>query len=150
MIDKKMIKQMLRSIVRKRDGLGDHRIMHPIRDWFIGWLIALVLLAGFGFWWTTLYWKYTGVETTDSFSNNAPLTIYRENEVKQAINQLDLKKAAYTKNKEKLLQSRYVTPPVEVSEPLVERETDPTPESEESVSPESVPLDPDINNSSIR
>ena len=51
MIDSKQIKKMARSIIRHGQAVpGDHRLMHPEREWFVCLLVGIALLAVSGWW----------------------------------------------------------------------------------------------------
>lgn len=105
MIDKSLIKKMMKDIGKSRNNLGDHKIMHPLREWFVGWLGAIILLSGFGFWCVSLYWQYNNKNPENETAGNSPLTVYRESEVKKAIEELQTRGVEYEKLKATLIQN---------------------------------------------
>ncbi len=125
MIDKKNIKKMLSSVLRRSRGLSDHNLMHPTREWFSGLGVATVLLIIGTSACIFLYWEYNTIEPETAAEIDAPATIYQEKLVADALAELTARAARHEAAK-KLLETRRVTPiiPEEVSaEPKAATET---------------------------
>lgn len=117
MIDSKIVKKMLRDALRRKDGLKDHKIMHPEREWFSGLFISVFLLAGLVYWSLTLYWQFSGKNPSGEVAQTTPVVVYREGEIKRAINVIDLKMTEYNRLKAVLLEN---TTPAPVPDPSTE------------------------------
>ncbi|MEZ4194961.1 MAG: hypothetical protein R3B53_00990 [Candidatus Paceibacterota bacterium] len=73
----------------------------------------------------SLYWQYDHHNNENNTTENTPLMIYKESEVKRAIDSLELRKTEYATVKASLMRENPVTPnPTETSDPLVERESE--------------------------
>ncbi len=55
------IHNLTRRIMRAQSGIPDRRMMHPVRDWFIGLVLAILTLGG-----VSLYAGYTFMQHTSS------------------------------------------------------------------------------------
>jgi hypothetical protein len=87
MIDKQFTKKLLQAIARRNQGLTDHHLMHPEREWFIGLGVAFLCLIGGIIWSVSLYERYSVISPDQNAEVSTP-TIYREGEVNQALSEL--------------------------------------------------------------
>lgn len=55
---------MTKHVFRRSQGYPDRRLLHPIRDWFIGLCIFMVLMASGGAYAASLYVNYQHIDTT--------------------------------------------------------------------------------------
>jgi hypothetical protein len=141
MIDKQFTKKLLQAISRRSQGLTDHHLMHPEREWFTGLGIALLCLIGGIVWSVSLYGRYSVVSPEQIVEVTTP-TIYREGEVNQALEELQ-KREVRSEELKRILESGKTSPfiqkepaPVEVTEATTSSSTDEAPEESE---PETTP-----------
>lgn len=87
MIDNKLVQTIVSKVTRKGQPFGEHNIMHPEREWFIGLSTAVVVLAVGSIWCVQLYFDYSDSIETISPSAQIEQTIYREKEIDQALNE---------------------------------------------------------------
>ena len=76
---------MARHILKHSQGLQDHKIMHPERDWLIGLGLALVIFTGSAIGSVYTYWKNKNIEVTPDESTVKETVVYREAVVKDAL-----------------------------------------------------------------
>lgn len=109
MIDKKFIKKIVQSVLGKSLQPGDHDIMHPEREWYIGLGVAVVILGIGSYWCVQLYFAYSNVESTPA-NLSTEQTVYREKEVAQALSELSTRKAKQEQLRKNLEHARVDTP----------------------------------------
>jgi hypothetical protein len=85
MLDKHTIRKITRDIFRRTNGLTDHRLMHPEREWFWGVVGALVTLSGG----LCLTWQthnhYSSIPLNETVTALTTNTVYRKAEVNDAL-----------------------------------------------------------------
>lgn len=113
MIDKNLIKRIMRSISRREVGLSDHQIMHPLREWFLSLAIASFFLGVAVFLCVKLYWYYSSLEPSSSSDTEAPIVIYRAEEIETALTEFTARKKAHDEIKASLTAG-VKTSPVEL------------------------------------
>lgn len=95
MIDKNLIKKIMKSITRRESGLRDHQIMHPAREWFLSLAIASLILGVAVFLCTKLYWFYSSLGPSSDADTDTPIVIYRAEEIETALTEFADRKKAY-------------------------------------------------------
>lgn len=137
MKDSPFVKKIIHSVVRQKNGLRDHLIMHPLREWFLGLGFALVMLGlGIAFV-VSLYLQYNDVAPQAAVVADATQVIYRKSQVLDALEIIDDRRKTYDEIHARL---RPTTPAVEL--PPVETATSSVPETLETeavTAEESVP-----------
>jgi len=126
MIEKTFIQKILRSTLRRSRGLTDHHLMHPTREWFAGLGVALLLLIIGSVGCVYLFWQYNTTEPETAAVVDAPTTIYQEDAVNSALQELKARAARHEAERQRLEAGRTTPPPTE---------TEVTPEP----SPEAIP-----------
>jgi hypothetical protein len=92
MIDKNLIKRIMKSVSRREVGLSDHQIMHPMREWFLSLALASLFLGMAVFLCVKLYWYYSSLEPSSSSDSEAPIVIYRAEEIETALTEFAARK----------------------------------------------------------
>ena len=95
MIDKNLIKKIMKSIIRRESGLSDHHIMHPAREWFLSLAIASLILGVAVFLCTKLYWFYSSLGPSSDADIDTPIVIYRAEEIETALTEFAERKKTY-------------------------------------------------------
>ncbi len=117
MISKKDITKLAKKIMRRQRGLRDHQIIHPQREWVVGLVLAILVVAGIAVWSSTTYLAITdrSVDTTIGDANTQ--TVYRTEVIDAALTQFRER----AENYEQLLENRVTVPVViESLEPEVD------------------------------
>ncbi len=99
MIEKKLINKIMKSITRREIGLKDHQIMHPLREWFLGLAIASLFLSIAVFLCVKLYGHYNSLEPGSSSNNEAPIVIYKAEEIETALAEFSERKKTHERIK---------------------------------------------------
>jgi hypothetical protein len=127
MIDKKTVKKMMYDILRHKAGLSDHKIMHPVREWFLGMFVSLLLLTTSVFSSLYIYRLFNHDHGSgDVVENIIPTVVYKEREIKEAIKNIETRQKEYAELKENLVISNTIILPreslPEKTPPVVEDE----------------------------
>jgi hypothetical protein len=78
MINRKEFTKMAKRIVQSNSGIKNPRLMHPLREWWIGLLVATLLFSAISVWSTQIYAGYQSIANAEgSFDEVAPV-VYRE------------------------------------------------------------------------
>ncbi len=85
MINKKQIAEMAKHILKHSQGLRDHKIMHPERDWFIGLGLAITFFVGSASVSAYTYWKNKNMSASQDAAVAEEVVVYRESMVKDAL-----------------------------------------------------------------
>jgi cytoskeletal protein RodZ len=87
MIEKNQLQKLLKSILRHKNDLPDHQIMHPFREWLICLVVTTILLAVMVFFCIRLYQHYTSLtpDQTSSETQKTTNVIYRSEEVETSL-----------------------------------------------------------------
>ncbi len=112
MTDKSFIKRILKGARRRRQGLSDHRLVHPHRVWFTGISLAVCLFIFGTFWSLNLYWSYNNIKPENTSSVGSDITIYREDQVQQALEELKLRQDNYDQILTELKSSQTPSTPI--------------------------------------
>lgn len=102
MIDKTIIHRLSRDIFRRSEGVSDHHLMHPEREWSIG-ILCLITLLGIGIYWTWYeHNRFTKISTTEPSPTPSTASVYREQEVAHAIQTWSERVSSYEEIKTEL------------------------------------------------
>ncbi len=105
MIDKKIIKKIVRGVTHKDRDQKNHNLMHPEREWFTGLGVSLIILSAGTFWCIHLYLQYSYSANTVSSDISTEQVVYRETEVNQALKEFSERKERHTRLKESLIST---------------------------------------------
>jgi hypothetical protein len=83
-INKDQIIEMTKKILRHQEGLEDRTIMHPVREWFVGLAIGIVVFIAVALMSGYAYWQNKQENVTFE-TEVAETTIYSESQVKEAL-----------------------------------------------------------------
>lgn len=94
MIGKKNVVKIARHVLRRGQDAADQKVMHPVRDWTVGLVVASTLFMGFsayaGF---TFASKYRGVDVVPPFDNS--IVVYKRNEAQEILVMYQNRKAEF-------------------------------------------------------
>jgi hypothetical protein len=115
MPNKKQMTDMVRKIVKHSQGLHDHKIMHPKRDWWIGLSFALLIFIASAYGSVYTYWKNKNITADTDVITSDETTVYRESFVKDALSRFDVR----NKEREALMEhfSKVPETPPKAEEP---------------------------------
>jgi hypothetical protein len=85
MIHKKEITQFAKRVLRSQKGLRNHQLMHPRREWLTGIVIAVIIFSGSITWSSMKYFEYQNIEEQSDEPLDAPVVVYRETLVAEAL-----------------------------------------------------------------
>ena len=112
MIDSKQIKKMARSIIRHGQAVpGDHRLMHPEREWFVCLLVGIALLAVSGWWAYGQHQRYVNFGQGAGERSPETESIYRRSIVDAGLKVMAERKEANTNFIKSLTQPLPTTTP---------------------------------------
>lgn len=117
MMNKKEITTFAKKIVRAQQGLKNHQLMHPRREWMIGVFVAVSIFSASAVWSSIKYFQYQNIDHQTSVQPEAPVAVYRETLVNEALTSLGEKAQRLSK----LLGDTESVPEVE-AEPIVTTE----------------------------
>ena len=83
-INKNQILEMVKKVLKHREGLEDQPIVHPVREWFIGLGTGLLIFISIAVGSAYTYWHNKEVNITFADAP-AETTVYRESQVKDAL-----------------------------------------------------------------
>lgn len=83
-MNKQYIVQMVKHLKRSGGSVRNSQIMHPMREWVIGLVVAAVLLGATAVWGTALYMSHRDV-LLDEVEVETANTPYRERQVEDAL-----------------------------------------------------------------
>jgi hypothetical protein len=95
MLSKQDIKKLIKRIVRQQQGLRDHQIIHPRRDWAIGLLLGSLLLLIGSAWSIMTYREVTDEDIVSVDPGEEQPTPYREEVVNQALERFRARAVEY-------------------------------------------------------
>ena len=113
MIEKKQIQKMITAILRRQNGLPDHEIMHPFREWTISLSVTILLLGLMVVSCVRLYQHYNDFSPDFIHDETAQTNtiIYRSEEVTAGIQTFEAKKTRYSETLTSLEKHTMVTNP---------------------------------------
>jgi hypothetical protein len=112
MIEKKQIQKIVASILRRKDGLPDHQIMHPFREWLISLSVTAVLLGIMVLSCVRLYQHYNDLTPEPESDDTIQTTniIYRPEEVSTSLEFFESKRARYAELRESIDRHKTILP----------------------------------------
>ena len=113
MIEKNQLQKLLKSILRHKNDLPDHQIMHPFREWLICLIVTIILLAIMVFFCIRLYQHYTSLtpEQTSPETQKTTNVIYRAEEVETGLENFTARKNTHDTIKQNLENTKKTTLP---------------------------------------
>lgn len=96
--------RMTKSVLRGGKAYGEHHLMHPSREWYIGvgFFIAIVVVGGL--WAVTTYTKYQKVSLYEH-STEAQTEVFKEKLVMAALAEIESRASAYSRIEARLLNT---------------------------------------------
>ena len=94
MIESKDIKNMVQHIMRRDKGIADTHIMHPVREWFTGLTIAILMVL-FGSWLCFYLYSYHSNEMKKEVEIIEQAVPYQAAVVRSALEVFAQKKEKY-------------------------------------------------------
>lgn len=85
------LKDMIKSVVRGSKSYGEHNMMSPVREWYLGVGVCLVLVLVGGFFAVSTFIAYQNVSFYEAVATSTP-QIYNEKTVKDALRALSERK----------------------------------------------------------
>lgn len=85
MLSKNDIKKLAKKIVRQQQGKRSQEIMHPARDWFLGVLIALILVFVSAAWSAAKYIETKETISAGVMAEAEDAVVYRESNINEAL-----------------------------------------------------------------
>lgn len=95
MTSKKEIKKLIKHVLRHQRGLRDHQIIHPRRDWMVGFIAGLLLLVIGAVWSFITYREIAERDVENVDIEEVQQTVYREDMVNSALEQFRDRKESY-------------------------------------------------------
>lgn len=87
MLSKKEIKKLVKRILRRQQGLHDHQMIHPRREWLTGFITGLLLLIAGGAWSSITYQEVGERDVENINVEEVKQTIYRGDIVDSALDE---------------------------------------------------------------
>lgn len=87
--------KIAKKILKHRQQVRDHQIIHPKRDWAIGLLFSIILLGAFGWWNVSTYMTYSNTAVTGSVTLDNQVVVYREGQVMEALDRFAAKEQRF-------------------------------------------------------
>lgn len=88
------IKKIVQSVFRGGKSYGEHIMMHPVREWYTGVLVASILIIGGAIYATATFMRHQNVSLYEA-QVTASSTVYREATVKAALAEVSRKQTQY-------------------------------------------------------
>jgi len=85
MIDRKEFKKMAKKILKSDRGVQNPKLMHPAREWAVGILIGLIIIAASGAWSSNTYISYRTNSDINSNTSEKEIVVYRASQVEAAL-----------------------------------------------------------------
>jgi hypothetical protein len=85
MIDKKEFKKMAKKILQSDKPVQNPKLMHPAREWGVGILTGLVILAGSAIWSANTYISYRNGASISGSAPDGEVVVYRASLVEAAL-----------------------------------------------------------------
>jgi hypothetical protein len=77
--------KLTKHLLRSQRGAREKKLVHPRREWSIGVLIALLIMAASASWSALTYVQYQEVELNQSSASESEVVVYRESLVEAAL-----------------------------------------------------------------
>ena len=85
MINKKEISAIAKRILHTSKGLKNPRLMHPVREWWIGVVVALLIFLVSASWSVQTYVNNQNTNVEESGLDNTEDVVYRESKVTESL-----------------------------------------------------------------
>ncbi len=95
MINRNEITSIAKKMMRQHRGLRDHQIIHPVRDWTIGVIISILMLAIVTWWSAMSYLAHSSTKIDNASDIVSTNTVYREAQVNEALKVFEKKREDY-------------------------------------------------------
>ncbi len=96
MIHSKQIKEIANNIFHQKRKMQDRHLIHPVRDWVFGLLVALLIFALSAVWAMSLYQAHSNISVGSTADDSPGVVVYRESLVDAALEKLDAREQEYT------------------------------------------------------
>ncbi|MCA9355562.1 hypothetical protein KC865_03375 [Candidatus Kaiserbacteria bacterium] len=136
MVNKKQFSQIAKRIVKSNKGLQSPRIMHPIREWFIGITLAVIVFVACGAWSAYIHMKHKDLSVKQLNEIDSEVVVYKESLVGTAIKEFSERLDKH----DVLLQEISANPIIEDVPEEVEDTTVATASSSEVITDEELPV----------
>lgn len=101
---------MAKRVLRRQRGLRDHQLIHPSRDWMIGFLFGVLLFVAGAVWSFLTFEEIANRDVDSVITEEVQQTVYQEETIDTALQLFRERRASY----ETLLGSAQITVPEEV------------------------------------
>lgn len=85
MINKREFTDIAKRVLRFHKGLKSPQIMHPVREWFTGLMVAVVIFGASAGWSAYMYMKYQNTSVAGGDGTETEMVVYRESLVNAAL-----------------------------------------------------------------
>lgn len=92
MMNKKEFTKFAKRILHSGQGVHQPKPINPSREWAIGLLVAVFVMAGSGVWSAQTYLKYRDASVGETDVVDEGVVVYRESLVKAALEKFDQRK----------------------------------------------------------
>ena len=91
----KYIANIAKRIRRKQQGIREQNIIHPVRDWWAGITLAVLLFLGSAWWSAQSYVTYSEASVASTIAADDEVVVYRESLVEAALEQFSDRTATF-------------------------------------------------------
>jgi len=91
MINRKQFTQMAKRVAGSKTGLKNPRLIHPLREWWIGLLIAVVSFTVIAIWSTQTYAQFSNDATAGNMIDEVDPVVYRKSLVESVLADFSIK-----------------------------------------------------------
>ncbi len=105
-INAQKIRKMASSVIRGQKHYGEHLMMSPMREWFLGLFVFLIIAGAGAFWAVTTFVEKSQMSTFNGVSI-AEVEVYQSATVKAALNNLEERNVQYKALEERLTNRVY-------------------------------------------
>lgn len=94
MINKETLAALVGGVFKNKPGAFDKRMIHPVRDWFMGVTFFLLVVIAGGVYSAFLFVEYRNI-ATDKNASQDPVVQYNEVLVNNMITQYEMRRSSY-------------------------------------------------------
>lgn len=125
MMNKKQFTKIAKDLLKPDKVMQGPAIMHPMREWLVGMLLALIIFAAGSAWSTYVYIKHEDPSSDNFNVNDEKVLVYREAMVSSAIERFSQRNESHVifLNSVKEIVIEDVPENLPEEEPLIERAT---------------------------
>jgi hypothetical protein len=95
MMSKLTVKSIAKRILGSSSELQSPKLMHPVREWFVGLAVATTIMLVGGVWSAQTYLQYQDVSLANEDSSETPAVVYRASLVEAALAEFAARNAEY-------------------------------------------------------